>query len=112
MWLRNILSEIGFEQEEGTVMFCDNSSTIKLSKNSVLHGRSKHIHVRFHYLRELVNDGVIQLDYCGTQDQISDIMTKAVKLDVFEKLRSRMGVCLKEENTGKEPFQFKGGDEE
>lgn len=51
VWLRNILSEIGFEQEEGTVLFCDNSSTIKLSKNPVLYGRSKHIHVRFHYLK-------------------------------------------------------------
>lgn len=97
VWLRNILLEIGFQQEEGTVLFCDNSSTIKLSKNPVLHGRSKHIHVRFHYLRELVNEGIIQLHYCGTQDQISDIMTKAVKLEVFEKLRSRMGVCVKEE---------------
>ncbi|CAA7016057.1 unnamed protein product [Microthlaspi erraticum] len=71
VWLRNILEEIGYAQEEGTVLFCDNSSTIKLSKNPVLHGRSKHIHVRFHFLRELVNDGVIALDYCTTQEQLS-----------------------------------------
>lgn len=97
VWLRNILEEIGAGQENGTILFCDNSSTIKLSKNPVLHGRSKHIHVRFHFLRELVNEGVIQLDYCTTQDQLSDIMTKAVKLEVFEKLRRRMGVCSIEE---------------
>ncbi|XP_019091415.1 PREDICTED: uncharacterized protein LOC109128812 [Camelina sativa] len=96
VWLRNIMAEIGSEQKEGTTMFCDNSSAIKLSKNPVLHGRSKHIHVRFHYLRELVNDGVIQLDYCSTHDQISDIMTKAVKLEAFEKLKNRMGVGAKE----------------
>lgn len=85
VWLRNILEEIGAKQEEGTTMLCDNSSTIKLSKNLVLHGRSKHIHVRFHFLRELVNDGIIQLEYCPNLEQLSDFMTKAVKRDTFEK---------------------------
>lgn len=97
VWIRNIMKEIGFQQQEGTTLFCDNSSTIKLSRNPVMHGRSKHIHVRFHYLRDLVNEGVIQLSYCATQEQIADVMTKAVKLDVFEKLRSMMGVCVKDE---------------
>jgi len=97
VWLRNILEKIGSVQGEGTVLFYDNSSTIKLSKNPVLHGKSKHIHVTYHFLRELVKDGVILLDYCTTQEQLSNIMTKAVKLEVFEKLRQRMGVCSKKE---------------
>lgn len=67
VWLINVLKEIGCDQEEGTIMLCDNSSTIKLSKNPILHRRSKHIHVRYHFLRELVNEGTIQLDYCATQ---------------------------------------------
>lgn len=97
VWLRNILEEVGFDQGESTTLFCDNSSTIKLSKNPVLHGRSKHIHVRYHFLRELVNDGIIQLDSCASKEQVADIMTKAVKLEVFEELRGRMGVgCRKE----------------
>ena len=97
IWLRNVLEEIGFNQKSSTVLFCDNSSAIKLSKNPVLHGRSKHIHVRYHFLRELVNEGVIALEYCSTKEQLSDIMTKPVKLEVFERLRSNMGVGLKEE---------------
>ena len=96
VWLRNVLKEMGMEQGESTVLFCDNSSTIKLSKNPVLHGRSKHIHVRYHFLRELVNDEVISLDYCSTQVQFSDIMTKAVKLETFERLRGSLGVRAKE----------------
>lgn len=95
VWMRNILEEIGFAQEDFTTLWCDNSSAIKLSRNPVLHGRSKRIHVRFHFLRELVNEGVISLEYCSTQSQLADIMTKPVKLDVFEKLRSAMGVCSK-----------------
>lgn len=97
IWLRNVLEEIGCRQEEGTLVFCDNSSTIKLSKNPVLHGRSKHIHVRYHFLREQVKEGTIRLDYCSTNDQVADIMTKAVKREVFEELRGRMGVSIREE---------------
>lgn len=96
VWLRNVLKEIGEDQEASTVLYCDNSSTIKLSKNPVLHGRSKHIHVRYHFLRDLVNDGTIRIAYCPTQDQLADGMTKALKLETFEKLRERMGVCSKE----------------
>lgn len=54
VWLRRILKELGHEQLKETTVMCDNSSTIKLSKNPVLHGRSKHIDVRFHFLRNLV----------------------------------------------------------
>lgn len=97
IWLRNLLEEIGFSQTGKTVLLCDNSSTIKLSKNPVLHGRSKHIHVRYHFLRELVNDGIIELKYCSTLEQLADIMTKAVSLDVFEKLRRSLGVCARME---------------
>lgn len=79
------------------MIFCDNSSAIKLSKNAVLHGRSKHIQVRYHYLRELVSDGVIELEYCSTEEQIADMMTKPLKLEAFEKLRKYMGVGLKTE---------------
>ena len=73
-------------QEKCTTILCDNSSTIKLSKNPVLHGRSKHIDIRFHFLRDLVKDGVVDLSHCNTQDQVADIMTKPLRLEVFFKL--------------------------
>jgi len=58
-----------------------------------MHGRSKHINVRFHFLRDLVNDGIIQLMHCRTQEQIADLMTKALKVETFQKLREELGVC-------------------
>ena len=58
-----------------------------------MHGRSKHIDVRFHFLRDLTKEGTIELIYCGTQEQLADIMTKALKLDTFQKLRNQLGVC-------------------
>lgn len=72
---------------------CDNSSTIKLSKNPVMHWRSKHVDVRFHFLRELAKDGTIELLHCGTEEQTAHVMTKPLKLDAFLKLRSQMGIC-------------------
>ncbi len=93
VWLRRVLDKLGCTQEKSTTILCDNSSTIKRSKNPVFHGRSKHIDVRFHFLRDLVKEGVVHLIYCNTQDQIADIVTKPLKLEDFKKLRSMLGVC-------------------
>ncbi|KAH9799278.1 hypothetical protein KPL71_000300 [Citrus sinensis] len=93
LWLRNILHELQFKQPESTQIFCDNSSTIKLSKNPVLHGRCKHIDVRYHFLRDLTKNEVIDLVYCRSEDQVDDIFTKPLKLASFFKLRKSLGVC-------------------
>lgn len=92
VWLRRVLEKIGAEEESATVIHCDNSSTIQLSKHPVLHGKSKHIEVRFHYLRELVSGETVKLEYCATQDQVADIFTKPLKLEQFEKLRALLGM--------------------
>ncbi|XP_040372964.1 secreted RxLR effector protein 161-like [Rosa chinensis] len=92
VWMRRILKKLGYSQEGCTIVKCDNSSAIKLSKNPIMHGRSKHIDVRFHFLRDLTKDGVVELVHCGTQDQVADLMTKPLKLDAFLKLRKLLGV--------------------
>ena len=93
VWMRRILKKLGHSHDGSTTVFCDNSSTIKLSKNPVMHGRSKHIDVRFHFLRDLVKDGAIELVHCGTENQLADVMTKPLKLDAFLRLREMLGVC-------------------
>lgn len=93
IWLRRILQHLGQTQEECTKLHCDNSSSIKLSKNPIMHGRCKHIDVRYHFLRDLTKDGVVELVHCSTENQIADILTKPLKLDNFSKLRARLGVC-------------------
>lgn len=92
VWMRRILEHLSHFQEGVTVVFCDNVSTIKLSKNPVLHGRSKHIDVRFHFLRNLCNDGGIELNYCNTRDQLADIMTKPLKVEEFQHMLSALGL--------------------
>ena len=93
VWLRRILEKLGHDQSLSTVIYCDNSSAIKLSRNPVLHGRSKHIDVRFHFLRELTRDGVVELVHCSTQEQVANIMTKPLELEAFLKLRDKLGIC-------------------
>lgn len=94
VWMRRILEKLNHVQDGCTTVLCDNSSTIKLSKNPVMHGRSKHIDVLFHFLHDLTQNGVVELVHCGTQDQVADLMTKPLKLEAFLKLRDQLGVCL------------------
>lgn len=68
IWMRKVLDKPGLFQSNCITILCDNSSTIKRSKNPVLHGRSKHIDVRFHFLRDLTRDGAVKLVHCGSHD--------------------------------------------
>lgn len=70
----------------------DNTSTISLAKNLVSHGRSKHIDVKYHFLRDMVNKGKIDLKYCRTELQLAYIFTKALNRERFKFLRSNIGV--------------------
>ena len=73
-------------------MRCGNNSTIKLYKNLVMHKRNKYIDVRYHFLRNLTKEDTVALVHCRSQDQVVDLMTKPLKLDVFLKLRKLLGV--------------------
>ena len=83
-WMRRILKEIGHFQIKGTKLMCDNTSTIKLLKNSVLHGCSKHI-------RDLTQEETVNLLFCGTRNQLADLLTKSLKLEAFQKLHEELG---------------------
>ena len=93
LWHRKMFEVLGEEQKGPTIIYCDNMSTIKLSKNPIMHGRSKNIDVRFHFLRDLYKDEKIDLQYCRSGEQIVDILTKPLKQPAFEKLRKMLGVC-------------------
>lgn len=97
VWMQQVLKQIEGTQSKGVKVFCDNTSTIKLTKNPVFHGRSKHINVRFHFLRDLTNDGTLIMEHCGSDDQLADIMTKPLRLEQFEKLRRLLGVRAADE---------------
>ena len=86
-----MLSDYGITQSIMTI-FCDNTSAINISKNPVQHSRTKHIDIRHHFIRELVEDGVISLEFVPTNDQKADIFTKPLDALRFENLRNSIGL--------------------
>eukprot|EP00253_Pinus_taeda_P003845 PITA_03845 len=92
LWLRQILSEFGFQQQHLTTLCCDNQSAIQLCKDPVQHQRNKHIELHIHFIRKLIHDHVLEVRYCSTDDQVEDIFTKALIEVKFTKLRFMVGV--------------------
>eukprot|EP00253_Pinus_taeda_P026029 PITA_26029 len=68
VWMRQMLRDLHRDQEGATTIFCDNTSTIALSKNSVFHKRTKHIDAKYHFIRELINNDEIVLQHCRSQE--------------------------------------------
>ena len=60
------------------MIHCDNQSCIKLTENPIFHDRSKHIEIRYHFIRDCVQRGVVKLEYVTTNEQVADILTKSL----------------------------------
>ena len=63
-----------------------------MSKNPIMHSKTKHIPIKYHYLREQVSQKDVKLEYIDTKEQIADIFTKPLPKEAFERLRKKMGV--------------------
>ena len=86
MWLHQILSEFGLHQQHPTTLWCDNQSVIQLCKDPVQHQCMKNIELHIHFIKNLIHDPVIEVQYCPTNDQVVDIFTKALTEAKFTKL--------------------------
>lgn len=96
IWLGRILEFIKFKKKNATRIYCDNTSTIKLSKNPITHGRTTHIDVRFFFLMDLTESRAVELVQCRSKDQAADIFNKSLNGDMFNKFRKLLGVCKME----------------
>ena len=92
VWLRRLLESIGFTQSAATILNEDNQGAIALSKNPKSHSRTKHIDIKYHYIRGAIEKKEIELAYCPTEKMIADILTKGLPKPKFEELRCLMGV--------------------
>eukprot|EP00253_Pinus_taeda_P007166 PITA_07166 len=92
LWLCQILSEFRFQQQHPTTLWCDNQSAIQLCKDPVRHQRSKHIELHMHFIKKLIDDHVLEVQYCSIDDQVADIFRKALTEAKFTKLRFMVGV--------------------
>ena len=92
VWLRALLGDISFVQEEPTMIKEDNQGAIALSKNPKYHPRTKHIDIKCHFIRDKVAKKEIVLDYCPTEQMLADLLTKPLGKTLFQRLRGLMGV--------------------
>ena len=94
VWLARLMEELIGRESDPPMLYVDNKATISLIKNPVLHDRSKHIEIRFHYIRECADRGLIKIDFIRTEEQLGDIFTKSLARVKFEELRSKIGVQI------------------
>nr|GEU70621.1 hypothetical protein [Tanacetum cinerariifolium] len=91
LWMRSQLSDYGLEFNK-IPMYRDNKSAIALFCNNVQHSRSKHINIRYHFIKEQVENGVIKLYFVNTEYQLVDLFTKALGRDIIEFLINKLGM--------------------
>jgi hypothetical protein len=94
-WLKKLMEDLHQPTDYQVRIFCDNLSSIRLAENPVFHARTKHIEVHYHYIREKVLEGKIEMVPTKTDDQIADIFTKGLNKVKFEKFREDLGMVCK-----------------
>ena len=92
VWLRRLLVDLKSTSNGPTVIMEDNQGAIAIARNPTAHARTKHIDIRYHFIREAVQKGTINLCYCPTNEMIADLLTKPLPRGQFEALRLAMGM--------------------
>ena len=93
LWMKKVLTDCGISQDT-MIVYCDNSSAIDISKNPMQHSKTKHIEIRYHFIRDLDERKIMSLEYILTKRQNADIFTKPLDKSKFETLRQVIGVIL------------------
>nr|GEY07306.1 hypothetical protein [Tanacetum cinerariifolium] len=91
LWMRSQLTDYGHGFNK-IPMYCDNKSAIALCCNNVQHSRSKHINIRFHFIKEQVENGVVEFYFVNTEYQLADIFTKSLGRERIEFLINKLGM--------------------
>ncbi|GKE22625.1 retrovirus-related pol polyprotein from transposon TNT 1-94 [Tanacetum coccineum] len=91
LWMRSQMTDYGFAFNK-IHLYCDNKIVIALCCNNVQHSRSNYIDIRYHFIKDQVENGVVELYFVWTEYQLADIFTKALAMERFEFLLSRLGM--------------------
>ncbi|XP_070014274.1 secreted RxLR effector protein 161-like [Nicotiana sylvestris] len=91
LWIKQKLEDF-VVLSESVALLCDNTCALNMPKNLVQHKRTKHIDVRYYFLRDNVEKGLICMKFCSTEDQIADIFTKALSREQLERNRVKLGL--------------------
>jgi hypothetical protein len=92
VWLRKLLADLFRHVLDSIVIHVDNQSCLKLSENPLFHDKSKHIDIKYHYIREMMQRKVVLVQYLPTDEQVIDVLMKPLTRMKFEYFRDRLGV--------------------
>ena len=92
LWMMQTLQDFQIKCATPISIMCDNTSAISISKNLVMHSKTKHIPIKYHFLREQVLEQKVKLEYVTSKEQAADIFTKPLPREAFEYLRQKLGV--------------------
>ena len=95
LWLRSLLSEVFEPIKPPTTLFSDNQSAIALARDHQYHSRTKHIDVRYHFIRWVIEQGSLRLVYCPTDDMVADTLTKALPSPKVKHFAAGLGLRAK-----------------
>jgi hypothetical protein len=90
--MKQTLTDIQVEYDDPIPIYCDNTSSISISKNPMMHSKMKHIPIKYHFLWEHVTEKNIRVEYVGTKEQVAYIFTKPLPREAFEYLCQRLKV--------------------
>ncbi|CAL9018610.1 unnamed protein product [Prunus brigantina] len=92
LWIKRLLTELGFKPEKPMELHCDNKSAIDIAHNPIQHDRTKHVEVDRHFIKEKIEKKIIRLPFVKSEDQLTDILTKAVCGRVFHDSLTKLGI--------------------
>jgi hypothetical protein len=93
IWLRRFIGELFSPISAPTTLYCDNQAAVALASNGNYHARTKHIDIRYHFIRFVVEDGSIKLIYCPTDEMTADTLTKALPSSKAKHFAAALGLC-------------------
>ena len=92
LWLRTLLTEIGFPPSRKSQLFFDNKEAISISENPVQHDRTKLVEVDRHFIKEKLENGIIEFPFVRSKEQLADILTKALSPKVFKEFLGKLSI--------------------
>ena len=91
LWIRNVLRDLGIECATPMNLYCDNKAIIQIAQNHVQHDRTKHVKVDRHFIKENLDEKIIQFPFIQSESQLADMLTKAVSGKVFHGIIDKLG---------------------
>ncbi|GAV74050.1 hypothetical protein CFOL_v3_17532 [Cephalotus follicularis] len=92
LWLRKLMTEIGFAPKSAMSLFCGNKAAIEIAHNPVQHDRTKHVEVDHHFIKEKIDAKEARFPFVKMEDQLADVLTKAVSSRVFYNSLGKLGI--------------------